>query len=169
LLRGPAEKPVLIKRLAAALAAVRARRCLSGAATARVCTEFEYQTQKSWSRARRVIGQAEVSAAGDNPRFVVTNLPAAGFPEDKEPERFTPTPLYEDFYCARVEMENVLKQPTLDWAADRLRTHWQASNQLPPWLATLAYLRLDRVRVITRAGTALAQATAGTVRRRWCG
>ncbi len=103
---------------------------------------------------------------GDNPRFVVTNLPAAGFPQDEEPDRFAPASLYEAFYCARGEMANVLKQPTLDWAADRLSTHWQASNQLRLWLATLAYLRLDRVRAIGCAGTALARATAGSVRLR---
>jgi hypothetical protein len=38
-------------------------------------TEFEYATLDSWSRARRVIGKAEVLAEGDNPRFIVTNLP----------------------------------------------------------------------------------------------
>ncbi len=41
---------VLLKRLAPALADARARRCLTGAATARVFTEFEYQTGESWSR-----------------------------------------------------------------------------------------------------------------------
>jgi hypothetical protein len=163
---GLPKNSVLLKRLAPALADARARRCLTGAATARVFTEFEYQTGESWSRARRVIGKAEVSAAGDNPRFVVTNLPAAGFPEDAIPARFEPTPLYEDLYCARGEMENVLKQQTLDLEADRLSTHWQASNQLRLWLATFAYLLLDRVRAIGCVGTDLARATAGSVRLR---
>jgi hypothetical protein len=41
---------------------------------ARVFHEFVYRTRKSWSRARRVIGKAEVMALGTNPRFIVTNL-----------------------------------------------------------------------------------------------
>ena len=39
--------------------------------------EFNYQTAKSWSRTRRVIGKAQVNPKGENPRFVVTNLPGA--------------------------------------------------------------------------------------------
>jgi len=161
---GLGKNPVLIDRLAPALFDARARHCLTGAPSTRIFTEFEYQTQKSWSRARRVIGKAEVSAAGDNPRFVVTNLPAGGFPDDGDPTRFAPAQLYENFYCARGEMENVLKQQVLDLEADRMSTHYLASNQLRLWLATLAYLLLERVRAIGGAGTELARATAGSVR-----
>ena len=161
---GLAKNSVLIDQLQPALADARARRCLSGAASARTFTEFEYQTQKSWRRARRVIGKAEVLAAGDNPRFVVTNLPARGFQGDKDRARFSPQRLYEEFYCGRGEMENVLKQQTLDLAADRLSTHYLASNQLRLWLATFAYLLLERVRAWGLAGTELAAATVGSVR-----
>ena len=161
---GLAKNSVLLEQLARTLADARARRCLTGAASVRAFTEFEYQTQRTWSRARRVIGKAEVMAAGDNPRFVVTNLPARGFKGDADRERFTPQRLYEDFYCARGEMENVLKQQTLDLAADRLSTHYLASNQLRLWLATFAYLLLERVRAWGLVGTKLATATVGTVR-----
>jgi hypothetical protein len=161
---GLAKNSVLIEQLQPALADARARRCLSGAESARAFTEFEYQTQKSWSRARRVIGKAEVMAAGDNPRFVVSNLPAHGFKGEGDRTRFTPQRLYEGFYCARGDMENVLKQQTLDLAADRLSTHHLASNQLRLWLATFAYLLLERVRAWGLAGTELASATVGTVR-----
>jgi hypothetical protein len=161
---GLAKNRVLLDTLQPALADARARRCLSGAASVRVFTEFDYQTQKSWSRARRVIGKAEVMAAGDNPRFVVTNLPARGFPSDPDRARFSPARLYEECYCARGEMENVLKQQTLDLAADRLSTHHLASNQLRLWLATCAYLLVERVRAWGLAGTELAHATVGTVR-----
>jgi hypothetical protein len=161
---GLAKNSVLIERLQPALADARARRCLSGAATVRVFTEFDYQTQQSWSRARRVIGKAEVMAGGDNPRFVVTNLPARGFAGDPDRGRFTAPRLYEELYCARGEMENVLKQQTLDLGADRMSTHHLASNQLRLWLATLAYLLVERVRAWGLAGTELARATVGTVR-----
>ena len=161
---GLAKNSVLIERLQPALADARARRCLTGAASVRVFAEFEYQTQKSWSQARRVIGKAEVMAAGGHPRFVVTNLPARGFKGDPDRARFTPQRLYEEFYCARGEMENVLKQQTLDLKADRLSTQHLASNQLRLWLATLAYLLVERVRAWGLAGTELARATVGSVR-----
>jgi hypothetical protein len=148
-----------------ALAAARARRCLTGAASAREFKDLEYQTLKSWSRVRRVVAKAEVMAAGDNPRFVVTNLPREGFPgEDRE--RFCAARLYEAFYCARGDMENQLKQQVLDLHADRLSTHYLASNPLRLWLATLAYLLLDRLRTLCLRDTALADATVGTLRLR---
>lgn len=119
---GLAKNSVLLEKLAPTLAAARARRCLTGAASARAFTAFEYQTQPTWSRARRVIGKAEVMAAGDNPRGVGINLPARGFKGECDRGRFLPQRLYENFYCARGEMENVLKQQTLDLAADRSST-----------------------------------------------
>jgi hypothetical protein len=161
---GLAKNSVLIDRLQPALAQARARRCLTAAPSARAFAEFEYQTCKSWSRARRVIGKAEVMAAGDNPRFIVTNLPATGFKEDDDCSRFIPAPLYEDLYCGRGEMENVLKQQTLDLEADRMSTHYLASNQLRLWYSALAYLLLERARTLGLCGTELARATVGSIR-----
>jgi len=161
---GLAKNNVLIETLAGALADARARRCLSGAASARVFVEFEYRTQRSWSRSRRVVGKAEVMAAGDNPRFVVTNLPVEGFQGEEDWERFVPQRLYEELYCARGDMENQLKQQVLDLRADRMSTHYLASNQLRLWLATLGYLLLERVRALGLAGTELGRATVGSVR-----
>ncbi len=147
-----------------ARAAARARRCLTGAARARACTEFEYETRTSWRRARRVMGQTEVMAAGDHPRFLVTNLPARGFRADADRPRFTPPRLDEEFYGGRGEMENVRQQPTLDLAADRLSTHYLASHPRRLWRATGAYLLLERGRSWGRAGPELARATAGSGR-----
>ena len=155
-----------IEKLEPALAQARARHCLVGTAT-RVFTEFQHKTVSgSWSRERRVIGKAEVTSQGDNPRFVVTSLPAEGFEdEDDEPsDRFAPANLYEVVYCARGECENVLKQQVLDLHADRMSTHHLASNQLRLWLSAFAYLLLERVRTLGCRGTDLARATAGTIR-----
>ena len=161
---GLAKNPVLVERLGPALASAQSRWCLSGAANVRQFTEFDYQTLRTWSRARRVIGKAEVTAQGQNPRFVVTNLPAGGFKRDKDHGRFCAARLYEEFYCGRGEMENVLKQQVLDLRADRMSTHYLASNQLRLWMAAFAYLLLERMRFLGLAGTALARATVGSVR-----
>jgi len=160
---GLGKNRVLIEKTQSALAQARARHCLTGATT-RVFTEFEYSTGRSWSRARRVIAKAEVSAQGDNPRFLVTNLPVQGFKDDDDPTRFSAQRLYEELYCARGEMENVLKQQTLDLSADRMSTGYLASNQLRLWLATFAYLLMERMRTLGLHGTELASATAGSVR-----
>jgi DDE family transposase len=161
---GLAKNSVLIDKLGPALAQARARHCLSGASSVREFTEFEYRTQESWSRSRRVIGKAEVMNAGENPRFVVTNLPAKGFKDDKDRSRFSPARLYEELYCARGDMENMLKQQVLDLHADRMSTHYQASNQFRLWEAMFAYLLLERLRTQGLSGTELERATAGSLR-----
>jgi hypothetical protein len=40
----------------------------------RVYEEIAYRTLDSWSRTRRVVGKAEITERGENPRFVVTSL-----------------------------------------------------------------------------------------------
>lgn len=112
-----------------------------------------------------MVGKAEVTAEGDNPRFVVTSLPACGFKDNAgSAERFGPQALYEKIYCGRGNKENVLKQQVLDLQADRMSTHYLASNQLRLWMATFSYLLLERLRALTLEGTELASATAGTIR-----
>src|SRR3984893_5123336 len=51
-------------------------------------TEFDYSTLNSWSKARRVIGKAEILSQGDIPRFIVTNLPKAGWTTRTQAARF---------------------------------------------------------------------------------
>ena len=153
---GLAPNARLLAQIPETLAAARARRCLTGAPSARAFKEFDYQTLESWSRPRRVIAKAEVMAAGDNPRFVVTNLPAHGF-RGEDRSRFSAAPLYENFYCARGDMENVLKQQVLDLPGDRMSAHALAGNQLRLWLATLAYLLLERLRSVYLRGSELAR------------
>jgi hypothetical protein len=161
---GLGRNSVLLEKLSPTLVTARMRACLCGAPSVREFAEFEYRTQKTWSRVRRVVGKAEVLAGDDNPRFIVTNLPAKGFKGDEDRKRFTTARLYEEFYCARGEMENVLKQQVLDLEADKMSTHYMVSNQLRLWLAAFAYMLLERVRTLGCRGTELARATAGSIR-----
>ncbi|MGA9442551.1 MAG: IS1380 family transposase [Methyloceanibacter sp.] len=122
---------------------------------ARVFGDFRYRTRKSWSAERRVIGKAEFTNGGANPRFIVTNVHAAfGSP------RF----LYETVYCQRGEMENRLKECQGDLFADRTPTPTMRANQLRLWLSSLAYVLMCAVRRIGLAGTELERATCGTIR-----
>jgi Transposase DDE domain group 1 len=161
---GLAKNSVLIEKLGPAMAQARARHCLTAASSVRVFTEFKYRTHNTWSRERRVIGKAEVMKEGENPRFVVTNLPAEGFQDEQNEDRFCPGRLYEELYCARGDMENKLKQQVLDLRADRMSTHYLASNQFRLWEAMFAYLLLERLRTQGLTGTELERATAGSLR-----
>jgi hypothetical protein len=108
----------------------------------------------SWDRARRVIVKAEHNAQGDNPRFVVSNLPgnARG--------------LYEVLYCARGEMENRIKEQQLMLFADRTSCHAFLANQFRLLLSAAAYVLLEAVRRLGLAGTQMQRAQVSTIRLR---
>ncbi len=108
------------------------------------------------SRARRVVGKAERLGDKDNPRFIVTSLARRG------------DELYEKVYCARGERENRIKEQQGDLFGERLSCHGFAANQLRLWLSAFAYVLMERLRAVALKGTALAQATAGTIRLRLC-
>jgi hypothetical protein len=129
-------------------------------------TEFEYSTLDSWTKARRVIGKAEILSQGDNPRFIVTNLPKNGWATRAQAARFEAAALYEKFYCARGDMENRIKEQQLDLFADRTSTHWMASNQLRLWFSAFAHLIMSTLQAEVLKGTALEAASIGQIRLR---
>jgi hypothetical protein len=104
---------------------------------ARVFGDFMWSTKDSWTRRRRVVGKAEWTLLGANPRFVVTSL---------EPERWAARALYEDLYCARGDMENRIKECQLDLYADRTSARTMHANQLRLWFASLAYVLICALR-----------------------
>jgi Transposase DDE domain group 1 len=124
-------------------------------AAARVFKDFRYRTRKSWSCERRVVGKAEYLAKGANPRFVVTSVSS----EEKDART-----LYEDFYCARGDMENRIKEQQLGLFADRTSTAWMRSNQLRLYFSSFAYILMQRLRQLGLKGTELAQAQCETIR-----
>jgi hypothetical protein len=148
---GLAKNSRLLKELTLALDEARLEHERTGE-PARRFAEFSYQTRKSWSRARRVVGKAEWLDKGANPRFVVTSLATA------------PKKLYEKIYCARGEMENRIKEQQLDLFADRTSAHTLRANQLRLWLASFAYMLMNELRRVGLAGTELARAQMGTIR-----
>jgi len=151
-LLGIARNAVLERELECSLEAARQQAEQSEGKSARVFHEFEYKAKKWPGAKRRVIGKAEWTALGRNPRFIITNLEG----DARE--------LYEQDYCARGEMENRIKEQQQDLFADRTSTAGLRSNQLRLWFSTLAYLLRHRLREIGLKGTQLARATCGSIR-----
>jgi hypothetical protein len=119
----------------------------------RLFGEFGYRAG-SWDRSRRVIVKAEHTAQGDNPRFVVSNLPgnARG--------------LYEVLYCERGEMENRIKEQQLMLFADRTSCHDFLANQFRLLLSAAAYVLVEAVRRLGLVGTQMQRAQVSTIRLR---
>ena len=75
----------------------------------------------SWSRTRRVVGKAEHTLDGSNPRFVVTSH------QTHSRVAYDARALYEDLYCARGEAENRIGEQ-FEMFADRASSATMAAN-----------------------------------------
>jgi len=129
---------------------------LTTGAPARVFRDFRYRTRDSWSRTRRVIGKAEHTTEGANPRFVVTSLGRTCL-------AYEARPLYEDLYCARGEAENRIGEQ-FELFADRASSATMAANQLRMWFSAMAYVLVDTLRRVGLRHTQFADAAAATIR-----
>lgn len=127
---------------------------------ARVFTEFSYRTRKrkkdGWDRERRVVAKAEHIAGKENPRFVVTSLPAAAWPARA---------LYEKLYCGRGEMENRIKEQ-YSLFADRVSSETMRADQMRMYFSAMAYVLVSGLRRLGLKNTELAAAQVSTIRTR---
>ena len=121
----------------------------------RLFKDFRYETLKSWTRERRVVGKAEYLAKGENPRFIVTSV-AMG--------QIGAQALYEEVYCARGDMENRIKEQQLYLFADRTSTSKMRSNQLRLYFSSIAYSLMQALRRLGLHGTQLSKAQCHTIR-----
>jgi hypothetical protein len=130
-------------------------------------TEFEYSTLKSWSKARRVIGKAEILPKGDNPRFIVTNLPKDGWGamQSRQPDS-KQTSCTRSFIVPGVTWKTASKSSNWILFADRTSTHWMASNQLRLWFSAFAHLLMSTLQAEVLRDTELAEASIGQIRLR---
>ena len=117
----------------------------------RIFGEIQYGA-KSWGQERRIIVKAEHLEKGSNTRFVVTTL-------DDEAQS-----LYDDWYCARGDMENRIKEQKLDMFSDRTSCHKWWSNQLRILLSGIAYSLVSYIRSAALKGSQFAKAQVGTIR-----
>lgn len=153
---GFARNPKLERLLAPSMDRAREQQLATGK-PARVFAEFDYATTSgSWSQPRRVVGKAEITGDKENPRFVVTSLPA---------EQWDAQALYENLYCSRGEMENRIKEQ-MSLFADRVSTETMRANQLRVYFAGMAYVLVSALRRIGLQGTEMARAQATTIRLR---
>jgi len=117
---------------------------------ARLFSEFEYTTRKSWSRARRVVAKAEYLDKGQNPRFRSPPMPGR-------------CSIYTRSSTAPAEMENRIKEQMCLFA-DRLSTDEMRGNQLRLYFSVLAYTLVEALRRLALKGTERAEARVDTIR-----
>ncbi len=147
------------RRLEAALVdqlAEAKRLCAASGQPARVFRDFWYCTIDSWSRTRRVIGKAEHTLEGANPRFIVTSLKRSRVAYDARA-------LYEQLYCARGEAENRIGEQ-FELFADRASSATMQANQLRMSFSAMAYVFVDTLRRVGLRHGQFADAAVATIR-----
>jgi hypothetical protein len=138
----------------------------SSQAKLRTYASFIYQAG-SWTRPRKVVARLECSLQPDGEegtatgmrqevdiRYVVTSLDG------------TAQYLYEDVYCQRGQMENLIKLHKAQLASDRMSCHSATANQVRLVLHTAAFWLMHGVRAAIPQTSPLAKAEFMTIRQR---
>ena len=176
---------VLHQQIACEMTLARIRQSALGAKQRRF-KWFRYRAQ-GWDRYRWMVGKAEYSGKGPNPRFVVTNLysfeglvdPTYSRPriDGKQVRRmddpgtqcsvaFSPERFYDSMYCQRCDMENRIKEQQLYMYADRTSCTDFIANQFRLLLSSFAYVLVDGIRRIALCGSEAAHWQVNTIRLR---
>jgi hypothetical protein len=140
---------------------LRFHHALSSKAKLRTYTSFLYQAG-SWKRPRKVVARLECSLQpGEDGmrqevdiRYVVTSLKGSA------------RHLYENIYCQRGQMENLIKLHKAQLASDRMSCHSATANQVRLVLHTAAFWLMHGVRAAIPKGSPLASAEFATIRQR---
>ena len=132
----------------------------------RTYASFTYQAG-SWTRPRKVVARLECSLQPDTGgttsngmrqevdiRYVVTSLKGSA------------QHLYENVYCQRGQMENLIKLHKAQLASDRMSCHSAIANQVRLVFHTAAYWLMHRVRAAIPLAHPLARAEFATIRER---
>jgi len=132
----------------------------------RTYASFTYQAG-SWTRPRKVVARLECSLQPDTGgttstgmrqevdiRYVVTSLKGSA------------QHLYENVYCQRGQMENLIKLHKAQLASDRMSCHSAIANQVRLVFHTAAYWLMHRVRAAIPPAHPLARAEFATIRER---
>jgi hypothetical protein len=132
----------------------------------RTYASFTYQAT-SWTRPRKVVARLECSLQPDGEgvtatgmrqevdiRYVVTSLKGSA------------QHLYENVYCQRGQMENLIKLHKAQLASDRMSCHCATANQVRLVLHTAAFWLMHGVRAAIPRTSPLATAEFATIRER---
>lgn len=120
----------------------------------RLYHSFYYRAQ-SWPQYRRVILKVEISAAGRNLRYIITDLHQA-----------KAQALYQQVYCGRGQMELYIKEHKLYLKSDRTSCRRFEANQFRLFLHSAAYVLIHALRANVLQYTAWANASMQTLRLR---
>jgi hypothetical protein len=159
--------PVLDKQVAAVADNLIIHHAKSSQEKVRTYTSFRYQAS-TWTRPRKVVARLECSLQPDTGgeitstgmrqevdiRYVVTSLKGSA------------KHLYEDEYCQRGQMENLIKLHKAQMASDRMSCHSATANQVRLVLHTAAYWLMLSVRDAIPETDPLAKAEFNTLRER---
>jgi len=158
--------PVLDKQVAAVADNLIIHHAKSSQEKVRTYTSFRYQAS-TWTRPRKVVARLECSLQPDlggtttngmrqevDIRYVVTSLKGSA------------QHLYEDEYCQRGQMENLIKLHKAQMASDRMSCHSATANQVRLVLHTAAYWLMLSVREAIPETDPLAKAEFNTLRER---
>ena len=134
---------------------------MSSKAKLRTYASFLYQAG-SWGRPRKVVARLECSLqpgeAGMRQevdiRYVVTSLKGSA------------QHLYENIYCQRGQMENLIKLHKAQLASDRMSCHSATANQVRLVLHTAAFWLMHGVRAAIPQASPLAKCEFATIRER---
>jgi len=134
----------------------------------RTWTSFYYQAG-SWMRPRRVVARLECSLQPDTGETITTSN---GMRQEVD-IRYVVTSLtgpaehlYEDRYCGRGQMENLIKLHKAQLSSDRMSCHSATANQVRLVLHTAAYWLMLAVRDAIPKKEPLAKAEFATIRER---
>jgi hypothetical protein len=132
----------------------------------RTWASFVYQAS-SWKRPRKVVARLECSLQPDEGattstgmrqevdiRYVVTSLEGSA------------QHLYENVYCRRGQMENLIKLHKAQLASDRMSCHSATANQVRLAFHTAAFWLMHAVRAAIPQTDPLATAEFATIRER---
>ena len=163
---GLAGNAALDARVAEIADNLRFRHAMSRKEKLRTFASFMYQAS-SWKRPRKVVARLECSLQPDagettstgmrqeiDIRYVVTSLEG------------TARHLYENVYCQRGQMENLIKLHKAQLASDRMSCHSATANQVRLVLHTAAFWLMHGVRAAIPKTSPLATAEFATIRER---
>lgn len=142
--------PALVKELEPTMQ--RARKIAEAEGTAKIITDFMKRWGRKTPHERRIVAKAEITALGENPRFLITNMEESA------------EAIY-DFYTGRGHCENHIKELKNAMLGDRMSCHAFGANQFRLLVHVTAYVLMYLLREHL-ADTALAKAQMDTLRLR---